>query len=285
MRKRLGILAVCLIVFLIGLTGVVLAEFSLGARSAHKPQVSAEDLKIQTPDGLTLVASLRRASSKRCLIILHGVAANREHMQNMSRGFAALGYHVLTPDSRGHGSSSPAAVTYGLREKHDLHQWVDLMARTQPCSEGIFAIGVSMGAAVVLQALPETPLIRASVAESSFVSFERIGRDRVTQIVPPLSWLRVPIVATGLTYIQLTRGFNLHDASPLAAADQIQVPVLLIHGTADTNIVPEHSELLLPHLKQGQILRVPGGQHAGCYGRDTAAYQKAADALFRAAIR
>jgi len=51
-------------------------------------------------------------------------------------------------------------------------------------------------------------------------------------------------IQLGFLYARLRYGLNLHHASPWEALYNSRVPVLLIHGTADTNIPDPHSRAL-----------------------------------------
>jgi uncharacterized protein len=157
-------------------------------------------VSIEAHDQVRLIGSFHPADqpSHRCVTILHGVGSSRADMPGITRSFQLAGFHVLLPDSRAHGESGGKLITYGLLEKEDLKRWVGFLTG-QDCSSGIFALGISMGAAVLAQTLPEESRIRAAAAEASFSSFAEIGQDRVWQMVPSLGWLSRPIVFTGLT--------------------------------------------------------------------------------------
>jgi alpha-beta hydrolase superfamily lysophospholipase len=239
-------------------------------------------VSIEAHDQVRLIGSFHPADqpSHRCVAILHGVGSSRADMPGITRSFQLAGFHVLLPDSRAHGESGGKLITYGLLEKEDLKRWVGFLTG-QDCSRGIFALGISMGAAVLAQTLPEESRIRAAAAEASFSSFAEIGQDRVWQMVPFLGWLSRPIVFTGLTYLRLSTGLDFWAADPSAAAKRTQTPVLLIHGTADTNIAPKHSERLLAWYRNAKLHWVKGGQHADCFGRDQVSYMGEVLAWFR----
>ncbi len=193
-------------------------------------------------------------------------------MPGFLRDFPAAGFHVLAIDSRAHGESGGENVTYGVVERDDMRRWYQWLRERPVCRAGVYALGLSMGAAIVLESLEgETGVVRA-VAESPFASMEEIGRDRVHQLAPALGFLAVPMVRSGLLWAQWIRGVSLEEASPLRAAERIQVPVLLIHGTADRNVGIRHSELLLPRLKQARLWRVEGAGHVRCYGQNPRRY-------------
>jgi pimeloyl-ACP methyl ester carboxylesterase len=56
--------------------------------------------------------------------------------------------------------------------------------------------------------------------------------------------------------------FRVDDVSPVRAASRITVPVLLIHGAADADTPPAHSERVRAALKgPAELVLVPGGLH------------------------
>jgi pimeloyl-ACP methyl ester carboxylesterase len=57
-------------------------------------------------------------------------------------------------------------------------------------------------------------------------------------------------------------GFKVADASPLDAAPNVRVPVLLLHGTNDTFIDVSHSQKLLEKLPRARLIRLVGATHA-----------------------
>ena len=182
-----------------------------------------------------------RANGK-AVIALHGLGDTRRGVLGHARMLMRNGYAVLTPDSRGHGISGGEFITYGLLERNDTHAWVDWMdANLHPTA--IYALGESMGAAIILQSLPIERRIRAAVAEAAFNTFEEIAYDRMA-LVGLDKFIYWPMLEPAFLYSRARRGENLKLASPNEAIRQSTTPVLLICGTADRNIPARHSEAL-----------------------------------------
>jgi fermentation-respiration switch protein FrsA (DUF1100 family) len=56
--------------------------------------------------------------------------------------------------------------------------------------------------------------------------------------------------------------FRAVDVSPVSAATRIDVPVLLVHGAADTETPPDHSRRVLAALAgPKRLILVPGARH------------------------
>ncbi len=197
-------------------------------------------------------------------------------------GFAHLflqrGYDVLTPDSRAHGGSEGGFASYGAREVDDLQRWTEWLARER-ATTCICGLGESMGAAILLQALPSTPRIHAAVAESSFASLREIGYDRIGQMFGTGPWLGRtllrPILETGLLYGRVRYEVPLADVSPEEAIAKTHIPVLLIHGAADDNIPPAHSARLLRRAGANVTLWQPANTgHIGAIARWPAEFER-----------
>ena len=176
--------------------------------------------EVTAADGVILRGWLFRpiANNGRAVIVLHGVADTRAGVLAHTRMLLQAGYMVLAPDSRGHGESQGTLITYGLREAEDVHRWADwLYQREHP--QGLYGLGESMGAAILLQALPREPRFRAVVAECSFYDFRQVAFSRLAEgsgIDPRVAkWLFRPTVESGILYARLR--YNLNPASPPGA--------------------------------------------------------------------
>jgi len=198
------------------------------------------------------------------VLLLHGVGDTRTGMTIHAEYLLRAGFTVLMPDLRGHGASGGVMTTYGLREADDVRRWVDWMEGALPGSH-VYGMGESLGAAILLQSLPRVPEFRAVVAECPFATFAEVANDRMSQasgLWRPLFW---PVVRAGFLYSQLRYGLNFYQASPLAAVRNTQVPILLIHGTRDVNIYPQHSRELKAANPAIELWEVPGAIHVGAF--------------------
>jgi pimeloyl-ACP methyl ester carboxylesterase len=71
----------------------------------------------------------------------------------------------------------------------------------------------------------------------------------------------------GLLYARWRHGVDLRRANPVDAVKSSTVPVLLIHGEEDINILPWHSRALAQaDPVYAQLWRVPGAGHCGAVG-------------------
>lgn len=84
-----------------------------------------------------------------------------------------------------------------------------------------------------------------------------------------------PIIHLGFAYTRLWHGIDLYTASPAAAIRSTSTPVLLIHGTSDTNIPAVESEMLHKLNPAATTLwLVPGAEHLNAMETAPAEYVK-----------
>jgi len=241
---------------------------------ATHDDASWSDVIVTAPDGIVLRAWLftPHHANRSAVIALHGVGDTRLGMLGHVDFLLRAGYTVLAPDCRGHGASGGDLITFGVREANDVHVWADLLFRL-PQIDRLYGVGQSMGAAILLESLPRELRFRALVADCPFATFREIAYERLAQqgiIGRVASWPAVPL---GFTYVRARYGVNLWQASPVDALRTTTTPVLLIHGTADTNIVLHHSrELHAINPTHTELWEVHGAGHVASLGTSRQAY-------------
>jgi uncharacterized protein len=267
------------------LVGIVLAELTL--HPWHRPLKNQEQIvrmyaqygatlqpiEIRAADGADLRAwySVPAHENGKAIILLHGISDNRLGVTGYGQTFLQQHYRVLLPDSRAHGESGGDIATYGLRESDDIHRWVSwLYDHGATCVDGF---GESMGAALVLESMRAEGRFCAVVADSSFSTFRSVAYDREGFFVgagrlgfEPVVGRTVGLLPTevALAYARWRYGVNLLRANPLEAVRSSSVPVLLIHGEDDINILPRHSRVLVKaNPAHAQLWLVPRAQHGG----------------------
>jgi uncharacterized protein len=130
----------------------------------------------------------------------------------------------------------------------------------------LYGIGQSMGAAILLESLRTEHRFRAVVADSPFDSFEEISYDRLGQVLGIPKWSLWPVVQVGFVCARVRYGVNLRQASPEEAIHKSSTPVLLIHGTRDTNVPSSHSQKLhAANPATTELWLVPGAGHVASF--------------------
>ena len=244
------------------------ADLELALSIAARDHATMTSVSIAADDGTILRAWLFAIAggNHHAAILLHGQADNRAGMLGNADLLLRHGISVLLPDARAHGESGGAIATYGAKEAGDLRRWYQWLQKTLApnCIDGL---GDSMGAAILLQALAVEQGFCAVVAESSFSSVREASYDRLGQYFQTGPWLGRtllrPAIAAGFVYAGFKYGIDLERASPARAVARARVPILLIHGLADTNLSPRHSERIKAANPDVALWEPPKAGHCG----------------------
>jgi dipeptidyl aminopeptidase/acylaminoacyl peptidase len=119
-------------------------------------------------------------------------------------------------------------------------------------------MGTSMGAAVALQAAAEDPRIAAVVSIAAFSDLRTAAVERAPFFASRRN------LDDAFHLAEAEGRFRVDDVSPVAAAPRIAVPVLLVHGDADTETPYAHSLRILAALRDPKrLITIPGGGHSG----------------------
>ena len=237
-------------------------------------KIDCEIHTITSRDGLKLSARYYHVRDGAPLQIqCHGYRGNplREFSGG---GLEAIntGYNVLMIYQRAHGLSQGKTMTFGEIERLDLLDWASYSVKALG-AEKIALMGISMGAATVLMAseLELPPEVKCIVADCPYSTTEEIIKRVVMgRGLPPK--IMYPFIKLGA---KLYGGFTPDLHSPLSAAKNSRVPILLIHGEAD-NFVPEYMSRKI-HESSSETVEYhtfKGAGHGASYLSDPERYTK-----------
>jgi pimeloyl-ACP methyl ester carboxylesterase len=273
-----------------------LAEAGLRVRHRGTPAVSAAEAvvagtgarwqseQVRSGGGVTLDGWLFTPARTNggAVLALHGNGARRESMMPHVRYLLAAGYTVLAPDQRAHGASGGDIETYGLREAGDVRHWLDLLASLHGNAR-LYGLGESLGAAVLIQALPAEKRLRAVVADCPFATFEDAAFDRLYRRLYLPRFLAWTPLHLGLAYSRAIHGVDLRESSPAAAMRSVTTPVLLIHGMDDRSTPLRHSrDLHAANPAATELWEVPAAGHTRSRAAQPDEYQHRVVAWFGA---
>ncbi len=139
------------------------------------------------------------ATQNSCVLLLHGVRANRLSMVERGIFLNAAGYSTLLIDLQAHGETKGEKITFGYLESNDVKQALAYLREVKHCSK-VGAIGTSLGGAATL--LGETPAnLDALVLESVYPTIEQAITDRIAarlgswiaKLTAPLLYEQIPL--------------------------------------------------------------------------------------------
>lgn len=226
-------------------------------------------------------ASPGEPAARPTLLFLHGKGGRASEWRTDAVRALALGYNVLLPDLRGHGSSAGRYMTFGFLEKDDLARAIEAMRErwgANPNRVGVHSC--SAGSSVALALARDRPGIRAIWLESPFADPREMARHYLsvaTGIPAPLLTLATRwAVSRNVSRVRRDLGLDpaaggLEKADPLAAMRSVRCPVALVYGGADRLIPPRFVERLIEALPPGsEVFRAEGAGH--CHHPDEAAH-------------
>jgi len=197
------------------------------------------------------------------VIVLHGAYGRSESMMANAVGLARQQYRAVLVDLRGHGFSTHAKLTYGVRESEDLSMVIDALEAKQLVVGRLGVYGFSYGAATAVQFAARDPRVEAVVAVAPFASLRRaVGYLARTRLPWGRMWVTPRRVDEMLAIAAREGAFDIDRTDTRIAIQRTAAPVLLVHGTADRVIQPENSFEL--HISSGgtsQLMLIPGATH------------------------
>src|SRR5580658_1988272 len=179
------------------------------------------------------------------VLLFHGVSDNRTGGLGHSEFLLRHGYSVVMMDSRAHGKSGGDMATYGWKERYDTVAITDALYSTEKVRH-LYAHGVSMGAAIALQAAAVEPRIAAVSAEDPFANLREVTYDYAGLDMSPFlgETLFRPASIFAMRAVEKSGGFDPDEVSPEKAVAQRPFPVLLICGTDDHRIPCRKAEAI-----------------------------------------
>ena len=210
-------------------------------------------------------------------ILFHGYRGSA--YRDFCGGSALLfekGWNVLLVDERSHGMSEGRAITFGIKEKFDVSDWVRYVEERRGVERGIYLFGISMGAATVLMAssLLNKKTVKGIIADCPYSSPEAII-SKVMRDMKLKPALLMPIVR--LSSLIWGR-CSLKTISATEAVTKTDIPILLIHGE-DDRFVPDYMSHEIYEANK-DIIRLetfPNAGHGLSFMVDNPRYRKIVD--------
>ena len=153
--------------------------------------------------------------------------------------------------------------------------WIKEMVRRMGTDCRLFLHGISMGGATVLMAtgLKLPPQVRGVISDCAFTSAWEV----FTSVLH--SSYHMPAFPVMQIADQMAREYAGYGLNECNARDEVRkagVPVLLIHGEADTFVPSSMAYELYDACKSPKdLVMIPGAGHAEAYYKDTKRYEEA----------
>lgn len=232
-----------------------------------------QEITFRSPFGYSISGSyFPQPGSNKTMILVHGISYTRMGMVKYMPIFRRLGWNILIYDQRFFGRSGGSNTSFGYYEKRDLVAAFD-WAKSQIAPDGVIGtLGESLGAATCLQHAFIDPRPAFVIADSSFASLqdELAFRLKTDYNLPPF-----PMLNIGRGLIRLLAGFDTTRIVPERDVARLEMPVLFVHGLADVEVPPGHSQRLFDAKARGlrRLFFMPDAVHVQSVSTDPAAYE------------
>lgn len=227
-----------------------------------------ERMELTSFDGLTLQGYFLEAKepTNKVVITAHGYLGNSFDMGLFGEHYyEELGYHFFTADARGHGESEGDYIGFGWHDRLDYVGWIDkIIERIGPDAE-IVLHGLSMGGATVLMTSGEElpSQVKAIVADSPYTSVNDLFSYQLQRMFYLPSF---PIIPTLNLVTKAKADYSLYEASALDQVQKTNIPILYMHGEADTFVPTKLTKDLYEQTKsEADMLTFSGANHGEGY--------------------
>ena len=217
------------------------------------------------------------------LIFCHGIEVGRtgDGLTELAARLNRQGFGVLQFDFRGHGLSEGKRVSSGWHERMDALGAYDFLVERGVHSCRIGLHGVSMGAGALCLAAAEERGIRALSLDTPYARASDLILREVKFRTGLPGWFTLAFVPCAVFLAQRIFDISLEGMSPETAVAELDFPVLVIHGTEDSRIPPDHSRRVFDASPEGSRLWVVEGvAHAESFVENKAEYADRVAAYF-----
>ncbi len=260
-----------------------LGEYADGIISSRAEFLASplETVSVKSFDGLTLKAWLHTAkNAKGTIILFHGYRSTPDFdFCIVKKFYEELGLNILFPHQRAHGLSEGEYITFGIKERRDVHTWIDFINKHFGYQQPVFLSGLSMGASTVLMSAgKEYPdNVKLIIADCGFTSPRNIFEHFTKTMMKMPFWLYIPLFNR---ICKKKAGFSADEYSTTEALKNCKIPVFIIHGEAD-NFVPAYmsKESYEACASEKHLLIVPKAEHALSFVLDDGEYKSTIKSL------
>ena len=191
-----------------------------------------QSVTYQRPDGSILRASYFPQEGHKYAILFHGYTGAAWQMAPYGKMYYDMGWSILTPDALAHGDSDGDYIGMGWLERPDVIGWINTIISEDTEAE-IVLHGVSMGGATVMMAagenLPDN--VKCIVEDCGYSS---VWDEFRLQLKNVFHLPAFPLLDAASLMSKIRAGYSFKEASSVNQLRKATVPMLFIHGDADT---------------------------------------------------
>jgi pimeloyl-ACP methyl ester carboxylesterase len=216
-----------------------LADCEYEGQRAGTDVLTADGVRIA---GWYVPAANGAGPSAPTVVLVHGFKANKSGILKYGEGLHP-DFNLVAYDARNAGRSTGTATTGGVLEQHDLRAIIDWLVRTkEPVRIGV--LGNSLGAATALAEARDDRRVSALALDSMHTRIRYQMEARVD--AEYWAYIGTDAAITLGVYLRTGADINSIDAEDMLN-DYGDRPLLVIHGTDDTEDLPNRTQSFFEH--------------------------------------
>lgn len=237
-----------------------------------------EDVWIRSVDGLKLHGTYfpgdGNVEHKKLVIGFHGYTSKgMSDYIGLSNYYLKRGYKMLLVDERAHGESEGTYIGFGCLDRKDAMKWISFAEEKVGADGQIWLHGTSMGAATVLMTsgLKLQASVKGIISDCAFTTaWEVFAHVLKTQYYLP----EFPVMQIADQMVKKRAGYSLKECSAAEEVKHATVPILFIHGDADTFVPCTMCRKIYDECTTDkEILIVEGAGHCESFYKDQESYE------------
>lgn len=216
-------------------------------------------------------------------VVLHGYTASPAEAAKYGYYFYRRDMQVLMPAARAHERSEGAYIGMGWPERRDVVGWISDIVEKDPQAR-IVLFGISMGAATAMMTAGEADLPANVACVIEDCGYASVWDEFAVQLDNVFGLPSFPLLDVANLVCQVRAGWDFRQASAEAAVARAEMPMLFIHGDADTFVPYEMLDRVYTACGSSvkERLVIPGAPHAGSAATDPEGYWGAVGAFLDA---
>lgn len=236
------------------------------------------DTSITIDNRGTLRAMIVNANkpSNKVAVLLHGYKDRAESMLHIAYLYHSMGFNVLLPHCFAHGESDGDHIDMGWLDRHDMMRWMQVANekfRGDSAQTQMVVHGISMGGFTTMCISGEKcpSYVKCFVEDCGYTS---VWNEFSHQLHSMFSLSDVPLLYTTSALCKMRYGWTFGEASAVEMLKKSRLPMLFIHGDADTFVPFSMLDELYNAKTQGYKEKyvAPGSEHAQSYTDHTREY-------------
>lgn len=235
-----------------------------------------EDHFITNPKGERLHAyCLPCQDAKGTVILVHGYSGCSLQTLHHARMYnEKFNFNVVMLDLAHHASSDGHVTGMGWPDRLDVLQWLAEINNHFDASLPMILHGLSMGGTCVVMCAEEglPSYVKAVIDDSGFTSaFSQFKHEVNTKMYLPA----FPLLYGASLLCKIKEGWSFKEASAIKNLENVDIPLLIIHGDADAKVpVSEGKRILATKKKNTEMWVVDGGTHINAITEQPEKYEQ-----------